>query len=67
MQKIFRVCRILFFVAVSLFLVAVSPALPALAPPGELAEGKTWSYAVKLGGQLFGIDKITVIIMDPRN
>ncbi|NLZ43577.1 MAG: hypothetical protein GX894_01830 [Clostridia bacterium] len=36
----------LFFVAVSLFLVAASPALPALAPPGELAEGISWSYGV---------------------
>ena len=59
MRRTFSVFRILFLVAVNLFFVTVSPALSVLA--AGLAEGTTWSYAVKLNGQLFGLAKASVV------
>ena len=39
-------------------------ALPSFAMVGNLEEGMTWSYITKLDGQLFCLNKVTVISRD---
>lgn len=61
MRKSSWAYRLLSFVAAGLFLVAALPLPSTRAASMKLAEGMTWSYGVKLNGQLFGLAKATVV------